>query len=148
MSLSIMKPIASQDHRDGLGLADLMTIYADEPDPQNGNASHEYRVDVTGIPRREFPLVWDPDYVPGATLIGAEIHFQHGPRSEDSSVPGILDSVLVAILLDRYRAFQQGPFACRENSLVITKLEEALHWMQHRARRRAAAGTLGTRTPS
>ena len=25
--------------------------------------------------------------------------------------------------------------ACRENSLVITKLEEALHWLKHRSER-------------
>lgn len=39
-----------------------------------------------------------------------------------------------------------GRFRCRENSLAITKLEEALHWLDARTQRRESAGTEGTYT--
>lgn len=45
-----MKPIENQAHHDGLGLADLMTIYADEREPEAGNASHRYEVIGTTTP--------------------------------------------------------------------------------------------------
>ena len=75
--------------------------------------------------------------------IVARTQHQHGPRAEEGSQQGITDEVLLAIVLDRYRGFQAGPFRCRENALVITKLEEALHWMENRARTRRRQGVLG-----
>ena len=35
-------------------------------------------------------------------------------------------------------------FPCRENSLVITKLDEALHWLDHRTKDREDRGVEGT----
>ena len=35
-------------------------------------------------------------------------------------------------------------FACRENSLAITKLEESLHWLQHRKQDREKRSVEGT----
>lgn len=37
---------------------------------------------------------------------------------------------------------------CRENSLAITKLEEALHWLEARTKNRKAAGVEGTSEPT
>jgi len=34
-------------------------------------------------------------------------------------------------------------FPCRENALVITKLEEALHWLEHRTKNRIDRGVEG-----
>jgi hypothetical protein len=34
-------------------------------------------------------------------------------------------------------------FPCRENSLAITKLEEAVHWLEHRTKDREARGVEG-----
>ena len=34
-------------------------------------------------------------------------------------------------------------FPCRENSLAITKMEEALHWLNHRTADRVARGVEG-----
>lgn len=127
-------PDSAQVHIDGLGLNDLIRIHADERDKdKGGNASHHYSVwmDVETD---------DQDVV---KMRVAEIDFQHGPRLDPDSVPGITDAVLIAILLDRYRGFQSGPFRCRENALVITKLEEAHHWMQTRAMTRHRQGVLG-----
>lgn len=133
-----MKPLPNdaQVHVDGLGLNDRIRIYADERDAEHGgNASHCYDIMMATTPHGSL----DPDDCWTVGTMG----FQHGPRDEPGSTPGITDAVLVAILLDRYRGFQAGPFACRENALVITKLEEALLWMQKRAMTRHRQGVLG-----
>lgn len=87
-------------------------------------ASYDYRVDVEG---QEC----------------AKIRFQHGPRLEEGSTPGINDATLIAIVLDRIRGFQSGPYDCRENALAITHLETALMWIERRARERKYRGVFG-----
>ena len=70
------------------------------------------------------------------------IKFQLGPVKEvglnGCQIPQVLD-----VLLDRMRGFQEGPFKCRENALVITKLEEAMHWLGHRKAERERRGVEG-----
>lgn len=39
--------------------------------------------------------------------------------------------------------YLNGKFPCRENSLAITKLEEALHWLNHRTADRVNRGVEG-----
>lgn len=123
-------------YRDGHGLNDKIEIHHDNRDAERGGgASHRYTVALPGAePLPEFP---------SSAGVVAVIQFQHGPRDEDGSRAGITDQTLLAILIDRYRCFQAGPFSCRENALVLTKLEEALHWMRARADERAARGVLG-----
>jgi hypothetical protein len=72
-----------------------------------------------------------------------DIRFQKGPVKE-VGVNGITDEALIAVVLDRLRHFQEGEFRCRENALTITKLEEALHWLEHRAKERERRGVEGT----
>ena len=110
-------------HFDGHGLADSIEVIADESGP--GGASHEYRA-----------------YIGGKEV--AHIQFQKGPRNESGSTPGVLDGVLLAIVIDRMRSFDAGEYRCRENSLVRTKAEEALHWLKHRADERARRDVLGS----
>lgn len=123
-----MEPIAH--HHDGLGLNDLITITRDERDGgRGGAASHLYHFAIG---------------VEGDDAVGVGyLQFQRGPRDEAGSVPGITDAALIAVVLDRYEGFQAGPYRCRENALVITKIEEALHWMRHRAEERKRRGVLG-----
>ena len=56
----------------------------------------------------------------------------------------VTHEVLLAILIDRLQSFQAGPYACRENALALTKLEEAQHWLQARTKARMARGVEGT----
>jgi hypothetical protein len=51
---------------------------------------------------------------------------------------------VIAAALQRIEHYNEGQFRCRENSFVIAKLEEALHWLNARTSRRVAAGTEGT----
>lgn len=74
------------------------------------------------------------------------IEFQHGAVCE-AGVNGVTMEALLAIVADRLQAFQRGPMACRENALALTKIEEALHWLQTRTRRRLAVGAEGRGKP-
>lgn len=112
------------DHWDGHGLTEDLHIEADDPGP--GGASHHYTVHFTA----------ETDRV-------ADIQFQRGPRKDRSSTPGVVENVLLAIVIDRMRAFNAGEYRCRENALVMTHCEEALHWLKHRADERARRGVLG-----
>lgn len=71
------------------------------------------------------------------------IDFQDGPIKE-AGVNGITHEVLLAIIIDRLRGFQSGPYKCRENAVALTKCEEALMWLQKRTRDRLARGVEGT----
>ena len=74
-----------------------------------------------------------------------EIHFQQGPIKE-CGVNGVNNEDLLLMVLTRLRMFNQGEFACRENSMVITKLEEAVMWLRKRTQAREARGVEGTHT--
>lgn len=69
--------------------------------------------------------------------------FQNGPVNE-AGVNGITHEALLAVVIDRLECFQKGPYSCRENALALTKLQEALHWLNHRTRERVARGVEGT----
>jgi hypothetical protein len=116
-------------HHDGHGLTESIHIQADAPGP--GGASHEYTIWVQTSHEDPQPIV-------------ARIQFQKGPRNIEGSVPGIVESALLAIVIDRMNAFNAGEYRCRENSLVATKCEEAIHWLKHRADERARRQVLGT----
>ena len=94
-------------------------------EPGAGGANHAYR--VTGF---------DGDRK------GVNIDFQNGPINEHG-VNGLTQEVLLEIVIDRLRSFQAGPFACRENAIALTKLEEAQHWLLARTRARMARGVEG-----
>ena len=109
------------------GLNDALTIRCDAPGA--GNASHTY---VT---------IWRQ---PNGIEIGDQtIKFQEGPINENG-VNGTSNEALLAIVRHRLQGFQSGPYACRENALALTKIEEALHWLHHRTRERVVRGVEGT----
>jgi hypothetical protein len=122
-----MKPITR--HRlPGDKLNDNLIIERDERDPNAGNGSHEYT------------FVRDDSSTPIAV---GHLQFQHGPRNEEGSTHGLTGASVIAALIDHYEGFQEGEFRCRENALIITKLEEALHWAQSRHLDRMRRGVLG-----
>lgn len=71
------------------------------------------------------------------------ISFQNGPIAE-AGVNGVSQEALLAIVEDRLKCFQAGPYACRENAIALTKIQEAMHWLHHRTRERLARGVEGT----
>lgn len=98
----------------------------------------ENRLDAQGRPAG--------GYVEG---VGLRIDWQDGPlREQGTDEPaapnGAFVETVIAAALQRIEHYNEGQFRCRENSLAITKLEEALHWLNARTARRVAAGTEGT----
>lgn len=73
----------------------------------------------------------------------AEIHFQEGPIKE-AGVNGVNNEDLIAMVICRLEHFNQSEFRCRENSMAITKLEEALLWLRKRTMGREKRNVEGT----
>jgi len=97
-------------------------------EPGQGGACHEYRLNIPTDTSGLEPLV---------------IKFQNGPLKEEGT-NGFSGEALLAVVEDRLLCFQAGPYACRENAVALTKLQEALMWLQKRTRDRMARGVEGT----
>ncbi len=111
------------------GLNEALTVRVlDEPGA--GNACHSYHVEIImqDGTRRVYPL-----------------QFQNGPIAE-AGVNGLSQEALLAIVEDRLVGFQSGQYACRENAIALTKIQEAMMWLQKRTRDRVARGVEGTST--
>lgn len=113
----------------------ISIIVSDEPG--SGGANHRYDI-----------VDYEPAYNPSAQIVPPErtaltILFQNGPINE-VGVNGVTQEVLLAIVADRLRSFQAGPYSCRENALALTKVEEAMHWLQKRTLDRMRRGVEGT----
>ena len=81
----------------------------------------------------------------GSPADHSTILFQNGPIAEDGvGVNGVTHEVLLAIVADRLRSFQQGPYACKANACALTHIEEAMHWLQQRTLERMRRGVEGT----
>ena len=74
------------------------------------------------------------------------ITFQKGAIKE-AGANGNTHEALLAVLIDRLRGFQAGPFKCRENASALTHLEDALMWLQKRTRDRMNRGVEGLNEP-
>lgn len=82
----------------------ISILVLDDPDPVS-RASHTYSV---AIPGKQSTL----------------IRFQHGNPAVEIS--GLTNEVLLAIMADRLKAFQSGPYACQENVRILEHIEGAL----------------------
>ena len=72
------------------------------------------------------------------------LQFQSGPVKEQDGRDGCQIEDVLQVLIDRLTVYQQGNYRCRENSIAITKMEEAKLWLQDRTRRRTEEGVEGT----
>lgn len=87
------------------------------------------------------------------TGTGISISWQNGPLAVDGvrkEPNGAFVDGVISAAIDRLKFYQgelpdtTAKFKCRENALAITKLEEALHWLNHRTAEREARGVEGT----
>lgn len=97
----------------------------DEPGP--GGASHRYEVIVKGQ----------------TCDVVTHVKFQMGPIAE-KGVNGLTQETLLAIVEDRLKCFQAGGYACRENAVALTKVQEAMMWLNKRTADRVVRGVEGT----
>jgi hypothetical protein len=146
------------DHKTN-GLNEAIEITAGEPGP--GGAPHKYN------------LIGRGEHIPniGPRPFGVNLRFQNGPIKGIEDMNGITNEALLAVLIDRMRGFQgvppvhsapeitgvlttepkdyaaknlRAPFACRENAMALTHLEEALMWLQKRTLDRVKRGVEGS----
>lgn len=108
-------------------------------EPGAGGACHLYR--VTGFNDAHNPAL--PNRENRQANFPLDILFQNGPINE-AGINGVTQEVLLAIVADRLRSFQAGQYACRENALALTKIEEAQHWLHSRTLARMQRGVEGT----
>ena len=108
------------------------TIIQVGDEPSEGGACHEY-------------YVVDADHAENSPPTEhCHVFFQKGPVKEEGT-NGCHNEDLLAIVLHRLKGFQSGKLACQENALAITKIEEAMHWLNHRTASRQQRGVEGTR---
>jgi hypothetical protein len=78
---------------------------------------------------------------------GISISWQNGPLAVDGErrePNGAFVEGVIQAAIGRIEFYNSTEFRCRENSLAITKLEEALQWLQHRTADRERRGVEGT----
>lgn len=75
------------------------------------------------------------------------LHF-YQMREDGTKIDGVTNEEVIAVLLHRLNFLNEkllgGKFRCHENSLAITKLEEALMWLGRRTANRIARGVEAT----
>lgn len=98
--------------------------------PGAGGASHEY-------------VVKPPDGRLGEFV--CPIVFQDG--SPKDGFNGVTNEALLAVLIDRLTGFQAGPFACTENSIALSMLQEAMKFLKQRTEQRIKRGVEGQAKP-
>lgn len=101
-------------------------FHEDEP---NFNAPHHFEV-------------W-ADKGQAVPFVVGKVDFQEGPIKE-AGVNGVMNEDLIAMVITRLESFNNSDFRCRENSMAITKLEEALLWLRKRTMGREQRGVEGT----
>lgn len=79
---------------------------------------------------------------------GLDIRWQEGalkePDGTEKEPNGAFVETVISSCVQRLEYFQESKFKCRENALAITKLEEALHWLNWRTQKRELRGVEGT----
>jgi len=67
-----------------------------------------------------------------------EINWQNGIVGDDGQNGAFVEDVL-EVARQRLQFFQASKFRCRENAIALTKIEEALQWLDWRTRQRVIA---------
>jgi hypothetical protein len=113
-------------HRNGSALNEALTLLACD-DVNDGGAPCEYLV------RYARPNI----YVPASRIL-----YNHGLRFHTGDpaqgVTGLSNEALLAMVLDRLRGFQTGPYPCPENTHAVQCVEQALRWLRLRSEHRRA----------
>ena len=99
-------------------------------EPGAGGANHRYEIRKPHGEGANFPLL-------------CAVHFQNGPIRE-AGINGVTHEALLAIVIDRLRSFQAGPYANEHNAAALTDLEHALLMLRVRTMERIARNVEGT----
>ena len=91
-------------------------VFENEEDPNSENKYYQIRI-LSGLGQVT------------KNILGVD--FQEGPI-QSYGINGVQNEDLLKILIHRLQVFQKGKFSCRENAIAITKMEEALMWLNKR----------------
>ena len=122
---------------------DTLTIAAVD-EPGSGGANHAYFISGADFDRNPGSAT-ALEYAKDTDTEGCVVLFQNGPIAE-AGVNGVTHEALLAIVADRLRSFQKGPYSCKANACALTHIEEAMHWLQQRTIERMRRGVEGTHT--
>ncbi len=77
---------------------------------------------------------------------GMILHFCKGNKEDESSLrqEGVFTETLIQAAKEYLESVNVGPLASRDTSMVITKLDEALMWINKRAEDRKIRGVQST----
>lgn len=117
------------DHQVTPNTNQLEIVIADSPGA--GGANHRYLVRRAPVGTNHTPIVL------------CDIRFQDGPIG-DAGVNGVTQEALLAVVADRLRSFQAGPFACGANARALTAVEAALQELHSRTLDRHKRGVEGS----
>lgn len=101
-----------------------IVITMDEPDASGASYVYTCKADTAG------------------NLYFSSIYFQKGPIGE-KGVNGLTEEILLAIVHDRLRGFQNGPLACAKNKEALEHIASALKALFDRTKDRVARGVEG-----
>lgn len=124
-------------------------VFYEDKDKMKFNAPHHFVVVPAGSPLVEKHIHYGTGKRAKKSTIEdferriATIDFQLGPITEHGA-NGVMNEDLIAMVISRLQHFQNSEFSCRENAMAITKLEEALMWLNKRTAEREQRGVEGT----
>lgn len=121
------------DHKARADVEDIRITVADEAG--EGGACHRY--ELSG-----FSTAGNGSVKQGEAAERLVILFQNGGRAM-AGANGVTQEALLAIVADRLRAFQAGPYPCDENHHALLHVEAALDYLRARTRGRMARGVEG-----
>ena len=104
-------------------------------EPGSGGANHRY--ELTGFSQSD-----NPSWIKQAGIAPVVILFQNGAINE-VGLNGITQETLLAIVIDRLRSFQAGPFPSEMNSIALVHCGVALNALKSRTRERLSRGVEG-----
>lgn len=107
-------------------------------EPGAGGANHEYVVLQKRTNDKGEAI---------APLLLADIRFQRGGAQEPGHQPGVHNEHLLAVLIDRVKAFQGGPFPSPWNQQALDALVHAQGCLAARTAERQGRGVEGQATP-
>ena len=77
-----------------------------------------------------------------ANYLGSEQRIKFVKKEADGITAGLQSEQILLALIDRHKKLNTL-FPSREGALAITKMEEALHWLEARVKERIARGVMG-----
>ncbi len=97
----------------------------------------EFTTDENGNPTGGYTEMLHPDENDSRVFL--QVNYQDGIVGDGGQSGAFVEDVLEAAR-QRLMFFQQSKFRCRENAIALTKIEEALQWLDWRTRNRLAEG--------